>query len=144
MLADFFVAAPGEALRYANRHEDPDEGEEIEHLLNPAQYKSITGVELGTLWAILEGSAWNVEKHMPEDIHFGDDADSWRYRFPGELTNLLANTDEHGLASAAKAWAKTEELDCNPDDLKPVLDDLRAVAQQEKSKEKYSDLWGCR
>lgn len=35
MLADFFIADPAEAVRYANRLEDLDEGEEIARVLNP-------------------------------------------------------------------------------------------------------------
>lgn len=143
MLADFFTADPAQALRYANRIEDPDEGEEIERLLNPVQYKGITGLEIGTLWAILERKKWDVKKHMPEDIYFGEEGESWLHRFPVELTNLLANLDEAALLSASVDWAKTEEIDCAPADLRPLLDDLKFLARQAAANGKSVYLWGC-
>ncbi|MFT3736406.1 MAG: hypothetical protein QM776_15540 [Rhodocyclaceae bacterium] len=143
LLADFFVATPAEALRYANRLSEPDEGEEIEKLLAPAQYKGCTGLELGTLWAILEGKEWDVGKHMPEDVAVGDDEESWLYRFPDELTGLLAEADRDAIETAAITWAKTEELDCDPEDIKPVLADLQLLARDAISKHKAVYLWGC-
>jgi hypothetical protein len=143
MLADFFIADPAEALRYANRNEDVDEGEEIERLLGPAQYKGITELEIGTLWAILEGIEWNVKKHMPESIYLGDEGESWLCRFPVELAKLLANSTVVALESASVHWAKTEELDCDPADLRPLLDDLQSLARQAGANGKSVYLWGC-
>ena len=37
-----------EALRFANRDKDSVESEEIERVLNPALYKGIMGLEIGT------------------------------------------------------------------------------------------------
>lgn len=143
MLADFIIANPAEAMRYANRSNDPDEGREIELLLNPAQFKGITGLEIGTLWAILECSEWDVKRHIPEDIYIGEEGESWLHRFPDELTSLLANSDEGRLASASAQWAKTEELDCHSTDLLPLLENLRLLARQAAVKGQSIYLWGC-
>jgi hypothetical protein len=143
MLADFFIADPTEAKRYANRIDEPDEGEEIERLMKPVQSKGITGLHIGTLWAILERTQWDVKKHMPEDVYIGEDGESWLHRFPDELTSLLANLDEEGLASASEQWAKTEELNCDPANLLPLLEDLQSLAQQAAGKGQSIYLWGC-
>jgi hypothetical protein len=143
MLSDFFVASSEDALRYANRFAESDEGEEIEMLLKPAQYKDITSLELGTLWAILEGKEWDVEKHMPEDVEFGDDEESWLNRFPAELAQLLAEASQSELDSSAAAWANTEELDCNPEDLQPLLKALQLLAKDAVTSNKAVYLWGC-
>jgi len=143
MLADFFIAYPAEAMRYANRNDDPDEGEEIELLLNPAQFKGITGLEIGTLWAILECREWDVKRHMPEDICVGEDDESWLYRFPDDLTSILANSDKEGLTRASEQWAKTEELDCDSADLLPLLENLQSLARQAGVKGQSVYLWGC-
>jgi hypothetical protein len=142
ILADFFVAGPAEALRYANRMEEPDEGEEIQGMLNPVEYKGITSLELGTLWAILEATEWDVKKHMPEDVFLGEEGESWLTRFPVELTTLLADAGDDDLAKASVRWAKTEELDCAPEDLRPLLDDLRSLALHAVSNGKSIYLWG--
>lgn len=143
MLSDFFVATPAEALRYANRIEEEDDGEEIERLLQPAQYKGITELEIGTLWAILEGREWDVNKHMPEDVCLGEEGESWLHRFPVELANLLAGLDGAVLKRTAVAWAETDELDCDAADLKPLLEDLKALARQAGPDGKALYLWGC-
>lgn len=143
LIADFFIAGPVEAIRYANRIEDPDEGEEIELLLNPLQFNGITDLEIGTLWAILERREWDIEKHMPEDIYVGEDGESWLHRFPDELTILLANSSADGLESASEQWAKTEEIDCNAADLRPLLNDLQSLARQAATTGQSIYLWGC-
>lgn len=143
MLSDFFVADAADALRYAQRHEEADEGEEIERRLNPAQYKNVTGLELGTLWAILEGAEWNVKKHMPDTISEGEEGESWLHRFPVELTRLLANLDEAGLCRAAEDWAETEEMDCDPEELAPLLADLQSLARLAEAPGTSVYLWGC-
>lgn len=143
ILADFFAAVPAQALKYANRINDVDEGDEIERLLKPAQYKGITGLEIGTLWAILEAQEWDVKKHMPDDIQVDDEGESWLHRFPGGLVALLANAGHEALAKASELWAKTEELDCDAADLRPLLEDLRSLARQAAADGTSVYLWGC-
>ncbi|NHQ91521.1 hypothetical protein [Janthinobacterium lividum] len=143
LIADFFIAAPAEAIRYANRIEDPDEGEEIALLLNPVQFNGITDLEIGTLWAILERREWDIEKHMPEDMYVGEDGESWLHRFPDELTSLLANSGADALESGSEEWAETEEIDCNAADLLPLLKDLQSLARQAAATGKSIYIWGC-
>ncbi len=143
MLADFFVATPEQATRYANRNDEPDEGEEITALLNPCEYKRFTGLELGTLWAILEGVPWEVGKHMPKDTVLGTEGESWLERLPDELTHLLSKATPEALAKAGSSWANTEELTCEPADLDPVLADLQRLAQQAILSGRSVYLWGC-
>ncbi|MGX9699302.1 hypothetical protein ACWYXK_20220 [Janthinobacterium lividum] len=143
LIADFFIAGPAEAIRYANRIEDSDEGEEIELLLKPVQFKGITDLEIGTLWAILERREWDIDKHMPEDIYVGEDGESWLHRFPDELTSLLASSNVDALESASEQWAKTEEIDCNAADLRPLLKDLQSLARQAATTGQSIYLWGC-
>jgi hypothetical protein len=143
VLADFFSADPDTALRYAHRLDDSDEGEEIVRLLHPAHYKNITGLEIGLLWAILEDREWDASKHLPEDIDLGEDGEAWLHRFPDELAQLLAYADQDGLTRAALRWAETEELDCDPAELRPLLDDLQQLARNAAAGGKSVYLWGC-
>lgn len=143
MLADFFVADSADAVRYARRIEEADEGEEIERRLKPVHYKNITAFEIASLWAILDDSDGDVKHHMPETVYLGEDSESWLHRFPAELSTLLASLDEAGLKSAAQDWAETEELDCDPEELAPLLADLQALARQAAVSGKALYLWGC-
>lgn len=143
MLAEFFVADPTEAMRYVNRMDELDEGEEIECLVKSVQFNGVTGLEIGTLWAILESTQWDVKKHMPIDVDIDEEGESWLCRFPDELTRLLASSDEGGLASASEQWAKTEELNCDPADLLPLLEDLQSLSQQAVAKGQSIYLYSC-
>jgi hypothetical protein len=143
MLADFFVATPAEALRYANRMEEPDDGESIRRLLEPLEYKGVTGLELGTLWAILDGVEWDVDKHMPEETFLGSDGESWLNRFPSDLTSLLAEASPDQLNKACDTWASTEEISCDPVALLPVLGELQGLAKRAVREDKSVYLWGC-
>lgn len=143
ILSDFFVANPTEALRYANRIEEPDEGDEIEELLDPAQYKRFTDLEITMLWAILEGKEWDVDRHTLEYVEIGEDSDAWLDRFPDELTMLLTRLDSGSLGPMLEKWANTEELACDPAELHPVMEDLRRLANEAIAKKKSVYLWGC-
>ncbi len=143
ILSDFFVANPDEALRYANRIEEPDEGDEIEELLNPVQYKRFTDIEITTLWAILEGKDWDVDRHSLEYVDLGEDNDAWLNRFPDELTALLTQVDAQSLAPVLEQWANTEELSCEAAELHPVMEDLRRLAAEAVARKKSLYLWGC-
>lgn len=143
IIAEFFVATPDQALRYANRRDDPDQGEEIESLLDPCEYNGITSLEIGTLWAILAGVEWDVDEHMPEDTFSGEADESWLNRFPPQLTAMLAGVSPERLAQACTAWAATEELDCDPQELSPILADLQKLAKRAIRENKSVYLWGC-
>jgi hypothetical protein len=143
ILADFFVAEPKQAARYARAIEEPDEGAEIRALLRPREWKAFTGLEFGTLWAILEGEPWDVKKHMLEDAEHGDDGDWWLQRFPIRLVDLLKTLGGAQLDAVLDAWAKTDELRCAPSELKPVLMDLQILAREVRDGETSLYLWGC-
>jgi len=143
MIANFFVATPEQALRYANRRADPDQGEEIESLLRPCEYNGFTSLEIGTLWAILAGVPWDVDKHMPEDTFISESGEAWLNRFPPHLTAMLAGASAERLKQACQAWANTEELACDPKELSPILNDLQELAGQARRENKSIYLWGC-
>jgi len=143
ILADFFVATHEEAIRYANCHLESDEGEEIQSLLTPLEYKGFTGLEIGTLWAILEGVEWDVSRHMPESLFLGEENESWLERFPDELVQKLAAISPQQIESVASAWANTEELNCDPQDLQPVIVDLQQLSKRAINENKAVYLWGC-
>jgi len=142
LLSEFFVATPDLALKFARHHyEDSDEDDELTELLKPLRYKGFTGLEIGTLWAILEGAPWDVKRHMPENTWFGDE--TWLNRFPDSLTQLLASSTTEAMATAAVAWSKTEELRrSNPSDLEQVLGGLNILALHAINQQQSVYLWG--
>jgi hypothetical protein len=143
ILSDFFVANPEEAMRYANRLDEPDEGDEIEELLDPAQHKHFTDLEITTLWAILEDKEWDAATHTLEHVEIGEDSEAWLNRFPEELTMLLTRVADGSLGPVLAKWADTEELACDAAELHPVMEDLRRLANDAVARKKSVYLWGC-
>jgi hypothetical protein len=143
IIADFFVATPAEAERYATCFEDDDGGGGIRELLMAREWKGITDLSVGTLWAILAGVDWDVNKHMLEEALIGEEGEFWLFRFPDELTSLLAGASAELLASATGAWAKTDEMGWDPQELQPVVEDLHGLAKRAIAEQKAVYLWGC-
>jgi hypothetical protein len=143
IIADFFVATPDQAERYANCFEDEDGGSGIRTLLRPCEWKGMTDLTLGTLWAILEGVQWDVNKHMLESALIGEEGEFWLFRFPNDLTTLLAGASPEVLTKATNAWAKTEEMGWEPHEVSPVIDDLHGLAKRAIAEQKAVYLWGC-
>lgn len=143
LLADFFVADQHDALRYARRHRDADDGDAIRAALAPVESKGLTSVEIGTLWAILEGADWDAGRHGLASIDLGDDeADAWLERFPDGLVQRLAAATPEQLDGAARAWAATEELRCDAADLRPGLDELQRLSRRAIAEGRSVFLWG--
>jgi hypothetical protein len=110
ILADLFVATRDDALRYEEAQDSPEFEPERYEI---AQYGGVTSLEFGTLWAILEGAPWNVERHMLTNLAHGEGGETWLDEFPAEYVALLAASDEASLVSAADAWGNIDELQCS-------------------------------
>ncbi|QRF62727.1 hypothetical protein [Variovorax paradoxus] len=142
LLSDFFVANEGEAARYADRMSEDDQGKAIALQLRPAEYKGFTDLEVGTLWAILEGKEWDADLHALESDEGGDEGDSWLFRFPDRLVQLLTHVEHSALDAALPRWADTEELQVDVAELRPVVLDLQRLAKQAIAEQKSLYLWG--
>ena len=141
ILADLFVSTPEEAIAY----EAAIGTAQIEKRYERAEYKGLTGLEFGTLWAILEGKEWDVDKHMLEEIHFGPDGETWLMKFPAELIGLLISADAAKTEAALNSWAQTEELQMNGvtlEDVRPIFTDLVRLANIANTEQESLYLWG--
>jgi hypothetical protein len=143
ILADFFVATPEHAMRYANSLQEPDDGEEIRGIVQPREFKGFTGIEFEALWAILAHEEWDPKKHSLEYINLGEENESWLQRFPDGLVALLARANQEQLTAAAADWAETEDVDFEAGDLEIVLGELHKLAVTVQRPETAMYLWGC-
>lgn len=138
ILADVFVATPDDALRYEDVFMDEGDMSPFERV----EYNGFTSLEFGTLWAIVDGVEWDVARHTLSMVRAGDEGETWLERFPEDLVTSLAAVSEPSIAKIADAWGKTEELQCDGAELRPVIDDLRRLAQSSKRSGKGMYLWG--
>ena len=141
LIADFFVASGDDALAYeasyiSNRAAHTEKYE-------PAEFRNLTGVEIGILWAHLVGEKWSVDKHMLTEIRFGDGGETWLLQVPNDLVQLLASLKDDDLAPLAEWWATTEEFQLRgADDVDELLSALHALAKKAKSSGEGLFLWG--
>lgn len=143
LLSDFFVASKEEAKRYADRMSEKDQSKTTASQLRPAEHTGLTDLEVGTLWAILEGKEWDADLHELESDESGDDeGDFWLFRFPDRLVQLLAHAEHSALEAALHQWAETEELQVDAEELRPVVMDLQRLAKQAIGDQKSVYLWG--
>ena len=137
ILADLYVSTPDKALAYDEVQEAP-EGER-------AELTGFTSIEFSTLWAIIEGKAWE-EAHMDafETVLEKNGGERMISLVPGKLVELAAALDDAGIAAAAEEWAQTDELEhCEPEELMTVIEELRRVARVAKESGRGLYLWNC-
>ena len=140
ILADFFVSTPEQATQYASSIEAHVA---LKATLQPFETNGLTPLELGTLWAMLAGTEYDAKKHALEDVRWGERNESWLFRIPEALVGLLAALNQHSLDSVSETWSETEELQCSPRDVQPVLTALRDLADRQTRAEGQSlYLWG--
>jgi hypothetical protein len=136
ILADIFVSTEGDALLY-----DPLTGRPADRY-DVVQYKHFTGLEFGTLWAIIDGEKWDVKRHKLRHISHGDEGEQRLEAFPAELVAKLAALPVDDLDGLATKWGKTDELRCDGETLLPVLVDLRRLANAAQASGRGMYLWG--
>ncbi len=140
ILADIFIATPVDAVAYesltANRPA-------LIEQYRPAEYRNLTGLEFGSLWAILLDEPWEYERHKLKDVRLGKNGETWLLLFPAELVGLLIKIDEDDLAAIADRWSRTEELAMRRGgDEEELLRDLRRVAAESDKSGEGMYLWG--
>lgn len=141
ILADIFVANDQDARLYEQRlfgHE-AIESPSYERV----QYKNITSLELGTLWALLHGEDWNVKKHNFLHIGHDEEVGSCLDQFPPELTRSLSALEPKQVSDVSAAWAATEELQWPASDAAEVINELVRLARLAVASGNSLYVWNC-
>jgi hypothetical protein len=136
LLTDIFVATPEDALKY----ESLAPGELPPGRFEVVNFKGLTDLEFGTLWAILAGEAFDMDRHALEALTPG--GETWLFGFPSAFVERLAGLGAADTTSAAAAWAATEELQWDPSETEEVLVELVRLARRSKSTSKGLYFWG--
>ncbi len=136
LLADFLVGTDEDASRYDGGPTVPDS--------HRASYTGITEIELTTLYLIAQGLP--VDPDTTYDFRTVSEADEGEVvtvEILPDLVRRLAGASDEDLMQWAREWAATEELACEPEDLQPVLQDLRRLALVARAEAKAVYLWNC-
>jgi hypothetical protein len=139
IISDFIVATASDAHAYAQWSASGETSASSRYTV--AGYNGLTDLDVSTLWAIVTGEEWDIDVHELPGEPGDEDEDSMLSQFPAPLVSALAALQEPALAGIAAQWAQAEELDWEPEELLPVVSDLRRLAAQASSQGKHLYLW---
>jgi len=130
IVTELFIAPDSAATTYGHRSAGQFTG---------AQLGGLTNLEFETLWAILEGTPWDVNKHSLSEV--ASTESSWTFQFPQDYMDRLSRLDAKAIAPAAAAWSRTDELAGTRADLEPVIRQLVGLAQTAAEQGQGLFLW---
>jgi hypothetical protein len=141
ILCELFVADPSEASKYGDRSDDSEWAADVESMA----FGGMTQLNFEILWAIVEGRPWDPGTHSFEWV--GDQpegqAETWTFRFAPAFVSLLAALkDPRAITEVTQQWARTEELNCDPEELTEVVDALVHLARSAEASGRGLFLWG--
>lgn len=136
VLSDIFVSLPPVAGQYDPVKNSKGKGQ----LFEVVQYKGLTNLEIGTLWAIMDSEEFDFDKHALESIK--PQESTWLFRLPDPLVQRLAGLSSESIAAIAPVWADTEELQWAPSEAEEVIVDMVRLAKSARSQSKSMYLWG--
>jgi hypothetical protein len=117
LLTELFVAADGDAKTYDHASGDRQ---------GSVKLGGLTNLEFEMLWAVLSGEDWNPDVHGLTEVASSES--TWTFKFPQAYVEALRRLDGLGISRAAKLWAATEELSCEPAELEPAIRKLVSLA----------------
>jgi hypothetical protein len=111
IFAGFFVATPEQVERWDMSGLTPPEW-------RAAEFKHISGVNLGTLEAILTGRRYDDidQDELHHVIRIGGPEGPWITAVRTELRDSLARLEPDRVGRVAAAWADTDEFKMRPSD----------------------------
>jgi hypothetical protein len=136
VISDFYVTETDRASDYdVDQKCHPDDR---------VQYSNITSLELSILWAIIQGQEWDVKmmKDFPAILVI-DDGERVIQEFSQSVIERLAVLSQDEIATAAEAWAQTEEIRSSKEDILPVVTDLVRLAKRAQASNRHLFLWNC-
>jgi hypothetical protein len=136
ILADLFAATDANARKYEERLLSRNLGDEYDR----AEFKGLTDLNFGMLWALIDGVEFDFDKYSLEEVIPPEE--SWLFRFPPVLVQKLEGLTESDVDKFAESWARTEELACQPSDVRPIIEQLVRLAGISKRRSLGLFLWG--
>jgi len=136
LLAEIYIASDDqEALRY---DVTPDV------FRDRKQYKNFTVLELSTLWAIMQGTAWSVGvlNEFPTLLVVGG-GERLVHRLPQGMKEALARMQQEEVLACSVKWGATAEMRRHPRDDQPIIEGLVQLCREAAANNKGVYLWNC-
>jgi hypothetical protein len=108
------------------------------------QYGNFTQLELSTLWAGMRNIKWDV--NLCDDfrnILVEDEGERIICGLPAAMTVELAQLTPSEISSNAVKWSATDEMNCKPTDVQPLIEGLVRLAKKATESGRNIYLWNC-
>lgn len=122
-----FSASRKEAVAYVS-----GERKEVDNLF---EFGGITDLDLSNLFSIVTDEAFDFDRHELLPIEEGAPFDL--IELPVSFVKALAAKEDADIPGIAMQWSKTDELDCDPGDLVPIIQSLMALSKTAGNKGVY-------
>jgi hypothetical protein len=139
LLTDIFVADAEDARQYEVLEA---KGELSSERFERAEFKGLTDLSFGNLWAVLEAKPFDLKDHALETVALHEEGETWLFRFPPQLVARLSVLTPSDVARVADAWASAEGFGCLPAHLAPVVEALMRLARSAERSSRGLFLWG--
>jgi hypothetical protein len=78
-----------------------------------------------------------------ENVLTKDDGERIITRLPDEFINDVLDADDSRINQAVNDWAESDELSCEPQEVRTFVDDLKRLAEVARSSGRSLYLWNC-
>jgi ATP-dependent helicase YprA (DUF1998 family) len=136
LLSEFYLSTPETAVHYDTTR-DTFTGKRH-------KCERITDVELSILWSILRDEEWDSDllDHF-EMVFEAGGGERLIIQLPAEFIDTVVQLPVDLIAEAAEVWADTEELQCEPAEVQPVVEALATLGAHAKENNQNVYLWVC-
>lgn len=108
------------------------------------QYGRFTALELSTLWAIMQGTEWDlVLMDAFPALLVVDGGERLVHRLPEPMIEALAKMTKEEILTSSEKWASSAELRCKPSDVQPIIEGLVQLSREASAAGKAVYLWNC-
>jgi hypothetical protein len=96
------------------------------------------------LWAITQKKEWD-DGMMDAfaEVLIVDGGQRLIYQVPTAAVERFAGLSKTEIDAAAAAWSQTEELACDPEDVRPVIQQLARLSKRGLETNRNLYLWIC-
>jgi hypothetical protein len=129
----------------ASAKDPPDPEEEPESAPGDGiQLKSITGLNLSMLWAIIDAGPWSADRMDEFESLSGVEDGPWLERCPIGLVESLRAAERSDLDRIGREWAATEEMaGWAAADARSLVEELISLARRADTPGRALYIWTC-
>jgi len=128
----------------SNDDDAPNFDAEPGRFLDRVESKGISLVELSLLWTLMRDKPWDADSlnEFPCLLDL-DDGERLIHKLPKLMVAGLEALAPDQVGRLAVAWSSTEELSCEPGDIRPLIESLMLLARHAHETNRSLYLWNC-